>query len=221
MNLTEALQLLDNNNIIVESSGNIIRYHITKQNLVKGILKYGLDPNSASAGHNTADAKRAKPGVWLAGSRDFIPVMRGMPDDDKVLLKITMPYEFYISKEREYWPNGRTRERVIAKPFEPPMNSREGRSYVEKINASIPPEYITVESDIGLNHKGDKAKAEYYRYILEEIKPDYDVDEMTDKEVEYYLRTMPIDIRSKSDIVDGITITRWKLGELPVFTIDE
>lgn len=218
MKLNEAKTILEANGYLVENKNDIIRYHIIKRKYLEDTLRNGINPGKGDRGKNTADYGAMKPGVWLSGSRDFIPVFRTLPDDEKVLLKITMPIDFYMNHEREYWPDGRTKEPVTAKPGEPPMDSREGRTYVEKFNGNIPPEYITAESDIGRNRKGDKQTAEYYRYVADELMGgDFDSDDYTDKEIEDMLMNMGIEKRLAAKKIDGVDIIGWKPGGLPKF----
>ena len=216
MFIGEAKSLLESIGYIVERKNSIIRYHITERKYLESTLRYGLDPMIGHTGRNTADHGKMKPGIWLSGSMDYIPVLKTVPDDEKVLLKITMPADFYLSHEREYWPEGRTMPSVTAKPGEPAMNSREGRVYVEKFNGAIPPEYISVEPYIGKNRRGDKRTAEYYRYIADELMgDDFDSDNLTDKQIETFLRNMPITKRKTAYYIDGIDLTSWKPGQLP------
>lgn len=210
--------ILEINGYLVENKNDIVRYHIIKRKYLEDTLRNGINPDKGDRGKNTADYRAMKPGVWLSGSRDFIPVFRTLPDDEKVLLKITMPIDFYMNHEREYWPDGRIKEPVTAKPGEPPMDSREGRTYVEKFNGNIPPEYIKVESDIGRNRKGDKQTAEYYRYVTDELMGgDFDSDDYTDKEIEDMLMNMGIEKRQAAKKIGGVDIIGWKPGGLPKF----
>lgn len=80
----------------------------------------------------------------------------------------------------------------------------------------IPAKYISLENDIGKNKKGDKQYIERLRYIVDEIG-NLDSDEMTDKEVEDYIRRLPISIRLQKDIVPYTNIIKWAQGELPIF----
>lgn len=215
MNINEAKTILETNGYLVENKNDIIRYHMVERKYLADVLKNGLVIVNSNRGKNTSDYKSMKPGIWLSGSRDFIPVFRTLDDNEKILLKITMPIDFYMSHEREYWPNGRTEKSVTVKPGEAPMNSREGRTYVEKFNGNIPSEYITVESDIGLNRKGDRRTVEYYRYIVDEILG-VDSDDYTDKEIESLLRNMNIEQRRNANEIEGIDIIEWKPGNLPI-----
>lgn len=218
MDIWQAKLLLESVGYLLENKNDIVRYHIIKKKYLDDTLQNGINPVSGKRGKNTADYRTMKPGVWLSGNKDFIPVFRTLADEDKVLLKITMPLDFYMSHEREYWPYGRTNDSVIVSSGEPPMDSREGRTYVEKFNGYIPSEYITVESDIGRNRKGDKQVVEYYRYIADELMGgDFDSDDFTDKEIEYMLRNMPISKRKAAYDIEGINISTWKPGQLPEF----
>ena len=216
MDIEQAKLILESIGYIVENKNDIVRYHMAERKYLDDILEKGLVPDHGNRGKNTADYRGMKPGIWLSGNRDFIPVFRTLQDDEKVLLKITMPLDFYMSHEREYWPDGRTKESVTARPGEPAMDSREGRTYVEKFNGKIPPEYISVESDIGRNRKGDRRTAEYYRYIADElIGGDFDSDDYTDKEIEDMLMGMTVDKRKNAYGIDGVDIAGWKPGKLP------
>ena len=214
MQLDEALETLKASGLICERRSTVVRYHLTEEKYASDILKNGLKANYERAGANTADSKT--PGVWLAGSKDYIPVLRYMNTANKVLFKIEMPIDYYLSVEREYWPNGRMNKSVIASVGEHAYPSKEGRSYVEKFYGDIPAKYISLENDIGKNKKGDKQYIERLRYIVDEIG-NLDSDEMTDKEVEDYIRRLPISIRLQKDIVPYTNIIKWAQGKLPIF----
>ena len=116
MFIGEAKSLLESIGYIVERKNSIIRYHITERKYLESALRYGLNPTIGHTGKNTADHGRMKPGIWLSGSMDYIPVLKTVPDDEKVLLKITMPTDFYLSHEREY-SKARSTEEIFLSSF--------------------------------------------------------------------------------------------------------